>query len=29
MAMQRPILGWGLGTFPVVYPQFRTFYTNF
>jgi O-antigen ligase len=29
MALQRPILGWGLGTFPVVYPQFRTFYTNF
>jgi O-antigen ligase len=25
----RPILGWGLGTFPVVYPQFRSFYTNF
>ena len=29
MAMKRPILGWGLGTFPVVYPEFRTFYTNF
>jgi len=29
MAAKRPILGWGLGTFPVVYPQFRTFYTNF
>jgi O-antigen ligase len=26
---QRPILGWGLGTFPVVYPEFRSFYTNF
>lgn len=25
----RPVLGWGLGTFPVVYPQFRSFYTNF
>ncbi len=25
----KPILGFGLGTFPVVYPQFRTFYTNF
>jgi O-antigen ligase len=24
-----PILGSGLGTFPVVYPQFRSFYTNF
>jgi O-antigen ligase len=22
-------LGWGLGTFPVVYPQFRSFYTTF
>lgn len=29
MAMKRPVLGWGLGTFPIVYPQFRTFYTNF
>ncbi len=25
----KPILGWGLGSFPVVYPQFRSFYTNF
>lgn len=25
----RPVLGWGLGTFPTVYPQFRSFYTNF
>jgi O-antigen ligase len=25
----RPVLGWGLGVFPVVYPQFRSFYTNF
>jgi|HubBroStandDraft_6_1064221.scaffolds.fasta_scaffold22286_3 O-antigen ligase len=25
----KPVFGWGLGTFPVVYPQFRTFYTNF
>jgi O-antigen ligase len=24
-----PVLGWGLGTFPTVYPQFRSFYTNF
>ena len=24
----KPILGWGLGTFPEVYPQYRTFYTN-
>ena len=28
MFSQRPILGWGLGTFPTVYPQFRSFYTN-
>ncbi len=25
----KPLLGWGLGTFPVVYPQYRSFYTNF
>jgi O-antigen ligase len=25
MWMQRPWLGWGLGTFPVVYPQFQSF----
>ena len=29
MFTHRPVLGWGLGTFPVVYPQFRSFYTNF
>lgn len=29
MFTYRPILGWGLGVFPTVYPQFRTFYTNF
>jgi O-antigen ligase len=29
MFLKRPILGWGLGTFPVVYPEFRSFYTNF
>jgi O-antigen ligase len=29
MFMKRPILGWGLGTFPIVYPQFRSFYTTF
>jgi O-antigen ligase len=29
MATRKPILGWGLGTFPVVYPEFRSFYTNF
>jgi O-antigen ligase len=29
MFLRKPVLGWGLGTFPVVYPQFRSFYTNF
>ena len=29
MFRHKPVLGWGLGTFPVVYPQFRSFYTNF
>jgi len=29
MFLKKPVLGWGLGTFPVVYPQFRSFYTNF
>jgi O-antigen ligase len=29
MFMHRPVTGWGLGTFPNVYPQFRSFYTNF
>ena len=29
MLLKRPALGWGLGTFPVVYPQFRSFYTTF
>jgi len=24
----KPILGWGLGVFPEIYPQFRSFYTN-
>lgn len=28
MFSQRPVLGWGLGTFPVVYPKFRSFYTS-
>lgn len=28
MFRQKPVLGWGLGTFTVVYPQFRSFYTN-
>ena len=29
MVRQKPVFGWGLGTFPVVYPEFRSFYTNF
>nr|UXE41690.1 hypothetical protein Hi04_10k_c5966_00023 [uncultured bacterium] len=29
MIRARPVLGWGLGTFPVVYPSFRSFYTNY
>ena len=29
MFRRKPVLGWGLGTFPTVYPQFRSFYTNF
>src|SRR5215470_2031552 len=29
MFAHKPILGWGLGTFPVAYPQFRSFYTTF
>ncbi|HWZ83146.1 MAG TPA: O-antigen ligase family protein [Terriglobales bacterium] len=29
MFRHRPFLGWGLGAFPIVYPQFRSFYTSF
>ncbi|MBZ5705053.1 MAG: O-antigen ligase family protein [Acidobacteriia bacterium] len=29
MFTHKPILGWGLGVFANIYPQFRTFYTNF
>jgi O-antigen ligase len=29
MFERKPILGWGLGTFAEVYPQFRSFYTDF
>jgi len=29
MFAHKPILGWGLGTFPNVYPQFAAFHTNF
>ncbi len=28
MAAKAPVLGWGLGTFSTVYPQFRTFFTD-
>ena len=28
MFSHRPIWGWGLGTFPTVYPSYRSFYTN-
>lgn len=24
----KPLLGWGFGTFPTIYPSFRSFYTN-
>lgn len=29
MFAEKPILGWGLATFPEVYPQFRSFYSDF
>ena len=29
MFRSRPVMGWGLGAFPTVYPQFRSFYTTF
>jgi O-antigen ligase len=29
MLLKRPVLGWGLGTFPTVYPGFRSFYSTF
>jgi O-antigen ligase len=28
MFAARPLIGWGLGTFPEAYPQYRSFYTN-
>jgi O-antigen ligase len=28
MFFHRPVLGWGLGTFPTVYSSYRSFYTN-
>jgi len=28
MFAKKPVLGWGLDTFPTVYPQYRSFYTN-
>jgi O-antigen ligase len=29
MAAHQPVLGWGLGVFPDIYPQYRSFYTHF
>jgi O-antigen ligase len=29
MYAHKPVLGWGLGVFPDVYPRYRSFYTNF
>ena len=29
MFREHPVTGWGLGTFPVVYPKFRSFATDF
>jgi O-antigen ligase len=29
MIRSRPVFGWGLGTFPEVYPSYRSFYTNY
>ncbi len=29
MAAHKPVLGWGLGVFPDIYPQYRSFYTHF
>ncbi len=28
MFSHHPIMGWGLGTFPTIYPRYRSFYTN-
>jgi O-antigen ligase len=28
MFQRKPVLGWGLGVFPTVYPQYRSFYTD-
>jgi O-antigen ligase len=28
MFLHHPVSGWGLGTFPTVYPSYRSFYTN-
>src|ERR1700722_3909604 len=29
MVLKKPLLGWGLGAFPIAYPAFRSFYTTF
>jgi len=28
MIQERPVLGWGLGTFPTAYPPFQSFFSN-
>jgi O-antigen ligase len=28
MFTSKPVLGWGLGVFPTIYPQYRSFYTS-
>jgi O-antigen ligase len=28
MFLRKPLLGWGLGVFPTVYPQYRSFYSD-
>ncbi len=28
LIVRRPVTGWGLGTYPMVFPQFRSFYTS-
>ena len=28
MFQHKPVLGWGLGVFPTIYPKYRSFYTN-
>jgi O-antigen ligase/polysaccharide polymerase Wzy-like membrane protein len=28
MIVHKPLTGWGLGTYPLIFPQYRTFYTS-